>query len=59
MGGISVKLQTSFKREALPADLTRLEQALFQPDGGEDYGQSVAPVYEPFRLMDRKIILSD
>lgn len=58
-GGISVKLQTSFKREALPADLTRLEQALFQPDGGEDYGQSVAPVYEPFRLMDRKIILSD
>lgn len=54
-----MKLQTSFKREALPVDLTRLEQALFQPDGGGDYGQSVAPVYEPFRLMDRKIILSD
>lgn len=54
-----MKLQTSFKREALPADLTRLGRALFHLDGSEDYGQAVAPVYEPFRLMDRKIILSD
>lgn len=57
-----MKLQTSFKRETVPADLARLAQALIDSDKDklpDDWRQIAATTFEPFRLMDRKIILSD
>lgn len=60
--GGAVKLRTSFKRDAVPNDLTHLARALTAIGAhgtADDFGQAAGDTYEPFRLMDRKIILSD
>ena len=57
-----MKLRTSFKRDAVPNDLTHLARALTAIGAhgtADDFGQAAGDTYEPFRLMDRKIILSD
>lgn len=57
-----MKLRTSFKRDAVPNDLAHLARALTAIGAqgtADDFGQAAEDTYEPFRLMDRKIILSD
>lgn len=57
-----MKLRTSFKRDAAPSDLAHLARALFETavrGATDDFGQTTGDTYEPFRLMNRKIVLSD
>lgn len=56
-----MKLRTSFRREAAPEDLARLAEGLSKLNAGD--GRSTQEdgekPYQPFRLMGRKIVLSD